>query len=272
MYLHTSYDTINLRHGADFKTQIAKDLFWVPVNVLGSSRFTNEEIYALTARKPADKIRSLGFNAYEAIQLFQCVRLFEETNDIVYFQAGERTWEMHKSGKYAVETGEGCCASAAAWFNYVIQNRYPDRGYIQYIRPDGSGHTMNYIYTNQHYYIIDLTTQIHTNAPYVPIENGDIKEYCSAQLYTGICFMTKMLLNFARYHCRIQQTAGLKFSYFSMEPYEALPPVCTAFQGDILHIYTLGCCNSILLNNMELQTKGGFKLPRRWIAYSDDYK
>lgn len=272
VYLDSSYDTINLRHTAKFKTRISNNLFWVPVNRLGNSRFTNQELYQLTNEKSADEVKLLGLNAYEAIQLFQCVRPFNETNDIVYFQNGGKTWQLHKSGRYAVETGEGCCSSAAAWFNYVIQNRYPDRGYIKYVRPDASGHIMNYIYMDHHYYIIDMTTQIHTNAHLVPVENGDIQCYCASTLYTGICYEAESLLDFARYHCKIQQTAGFKFSYFSMEPYDATPPTCTTIRNQTVYISTTGYYKSILLNNVGVTNEDDFELPPYLITYSNHYK
>ena len=83
------------------------------------------------------------------------VRHFEESNDIIIKEFEQVPWQLHKSGKYAYETNHGCCASSAAWLNYVVGDLYSEKGYFQWIRPDGSGHVINYFYVNDQYYLVD---------------------------------------------------------------------------------------------------------------------
>ena len=40
-------DTWNLRDSADFEIRVADDVWWVPANVLGRTRYTNEQIASI---------------------------------------------------------------------------------------------------------------------------------------------------------------------------------------------------------------------------------
>lgn len=49
------YDCMHLRNDAEFETKIGKNIFWVPVNTLGKTRYTNDEIYQMITLSPCEK-------------------------------------------------------------------------------------------------------------------------------------------------------------------------------------------------------------------------
>jgi len=270
--MSTQYDTINLRHRADFRIKIASNLYWVPVNILGRSRFTNFELRKLTLCKSASEIQSLELNVYEAIQLFQCVNPFLEENDIIYYEYDGKIWQLNKSGRYAVESGKGCCSAAATWLNYIVQKKYQSRGYIFITRPNASGHIMNYIYENKKYYIIDMTTQIRSNACAVPVETGNFSDYCAAAIYTGICYEAESLSDFVKYHNRLNLAADYKMSYFSLEATEAIPASCVEQKDGEMRLFTSGEYRSILYSNIHYVRVKDFYIPDKYVEYTEKYK
>lgn len=46
---------MHLRNDAEFETKIGKNIFWVPVNTLGKTRYTNDEIYQMITLSPCEK-------------------------------------------------------------------------------------------------------------------------------------------------------------------------------------------------------------------------
>lgn len=231
-------------HESCFLTRISPNLYWVPFNSLGKSRYRNDEMRLVISKKKPDEIKALKLNLYEAIQLFQASG-FQEVNDIERYDENGTIWEIHKSGKFAVEANQGCCSTAAAWLNYVVSEKYPQRGYLHYIRPDGSGHVANYLNVENYYYIVDMTTQTSNNVDGSPKETGVIRDYLASEYNTGICFRANSLLDFARYHARIQKTKGFHFSYFEIPPDLALPPCYIEYIDDILYIHQMTKANKI---------------------------
>ncbi|MBC8559266.1 hypothetical protein [Fumia xinanensis] len=271
MKITDGYDTINLNHAASFYTRIAKGLYWVPVNMLGKSRYTNEQLFFLTRSKSAQEVQNLKLNAYEALQLFQVIKKFSSDEDIVFWNDGQHNWELHKSGRFAFETNHGCCASAAAWFHYVLSRSYEQVGYLGYIRPDLSGHVMNYIYHNSHYYIIDPTTQVATNAVEVPVESGTFDIYRKAKLSTGVCYLAESLLDYANYHLRLQKIKSFTFSYYCLPGFECIPAHFLTHDNDVIHLYAPQPYQFILNTHIQFHHVPQVVFPTKYNKYSDRY-
>ena len=72
-------DTVNLRENAAFYTKIYPGVYWIPVNTLGKSRLTNEDIEKLKNKSPEIKREKIK-NLYELIQLLQ-IGGFEVVDD-----------------------------------------------------------------------------------------------------------------------------------------------------------------------------------------------
>ena len=88
-----AYNTINLRHEATFKTCIYKNVYWVPFHTLGESRYQNEELEEMNEKTPFIFGTEIHLNVYEAIQLYQMVRHFEESNDIIIKEFEQVPWQ-----------------------------------------------------------------------------------------------------------------------------------------------------------------------------------
>lgn len=265
------YDTINLRHNATFCTRIAKGLYWIPVNKLGKSRYTNKQLFNLTSNKSAQEVQNLKLNAYESLQLMQIVNKFVSDDDIVFWNNGTQNWQLHKSGRFAYETNHGCCASAAAWFRYVISKSYKKIGYVGYIRPDLTGHIINYIYHDSHYYILDPTTQTATNAVDVPVETGSFDTYRKAELSTGVCYLAESLFDYANYHSRLQKVKGFLFSYYWLSDYECIPPNFVTHDNTYIHLYSTKPHKVILNTQIQFHYTPQVVLPLKYKQYSDLY-
>ncbi|GHU76490.1 hypothetical protein FACS189461_4100 [Spirochaetia bacterium] len=218
-----SCNTINLIHNAQFEVLISNDLFWVPVNRLGNTRYKNGDIKKLAPLNPAEK-KTMVTNAYEAVQLFQ-IGQFEDREDVLYMEYNGKEWEHHKPGYYAVLDNYGCCSSIAAWFDYLLGDIYQDRGYIMFSRPDGSGHVMNYVFFDNAYYILDLTAMTYEKAGDCCRETGIKKDYIRSKYATGCCFKTSSISSFVKFHSRIQLFHGFEFLYSKIPSCSYLPPL-----------------------------------------------
>ena len=168
------YDTDNLRYDADFTIKVSDGVWWVPANVLGTTRYTNREMAEIALHSPEEKQAEIS-TLYEAIQLFQ-VSGFTNDEDNVRITEDGISWEHHKPGRDAVRTNTGCCAAKANWLAYILEGDYERVGYIAWNPPEGVGHVFNYILQDGWYYVVDLTAYLAEDIAKVP-ESGNLGEY-----------------------------------------------------------------------------------------------
>jgi hypothetical protein len=170
-------DTINLRNAAEFEIEVFPDVFWIPANMLGHTRYTEEDIKSILLLSPSEKQSKIN-NLYEAIQLYQAskfkgmidnVRVLEEDTVIL--------WVFHKTGFDSVRTNEGCCAADSNWLSYILDDNYDEIGCFCFCQSDGNGHITNYIKHNGWYYFLDMMMQRYDSVQDTVSENGDIDDY-----------------------------------------------------------------------------------------------
>ena len=137
-------DLKTLRHDADFELEVYPGVYWVPANALGSSRYTNADIYQMLDASPEDK-QQLISTLYEALQLYQIGNFTSSDDNIRIFENGIN-WEHHKPGYYAVLSNSGCCATDSNWLRYILSSDYEQVGYLATSQRDGGGHVYNYIF------------------------------------------------------------------------------------------------------------------------------
>lgn len=205
------YDTNILDYDARFEVPVDRNVWWVPVNTLGSTRYTNREIAGMVESSPEEKQEKIS-TLYEAIQLFQ-ISNFTYSEDNVRIPEGEQSyWEHHKPGRDAVRTNTGCCAADSNWLNYILAGDYEQVGFFDWSYPDGNGHVINYIYQDGWYYFLDLMTY---EAEYVlnaAPETGSIITYRnSAQAAAGL-HKVKNPEDYVKYRLR-NDTPALFFLY-----------------------------------------------------------
>lgn len=176
--IKTLSDTPNLRLNADFDIEVVDGVYWIPINSLGKTRYSNEQIVAMINQSPEQKqaaIRTL----FEAIQLYQ-VSKFKGVYDNIKIEENGILWEHHKPGYDSVRTNEGCCASDASWLIYLLKNDYDEIGTCGFGQHDGNGHIINYIKHNGWYYFIDMMQYRLDSIPTSGTETGLIKDYQKA--------------------------------------------------------------------------------------------
>lgn len=205
----------------NFETFIAKDLFWVPMNTLGDSVYSSEEIESICNLEPEVK-KDRIHNLYEAVQFF-FISGFEYILDVKYVKIKGNEWEVHKTGEMAVKSNCGCCASLSAWLNFFIYDKYDETGYLTFSRPDGSGHVMNYIKQGQWFYTIDLTPYAMKNGIDVFEESGKRKDLIKNYNITGILLRCQDLTSFCKFYDKVQNYGGHKFLYFKHHTKEVSP-------------------------------------------------
>lgn len=147
-------NTGNYSGSIEFETEVYPGVFWVPVNTLGKSRYTNEQM-AEISQMPIEKRRTLICNLYEAVQLFQ-ISDFKGVFDNVNYWINDVQWQIHKSPEDAILTNEGCCATDTNWLAYFIKDKYDSVGSFCYANADGNGHITTYIRYDNYYYFLDM--------------------------------------------------------------------------------------------------------------------
>lgn len=204
-------DLLTLRHEADFEISVAKDVFWVPVNILGKSGYTNAEIFQMTSETPETRQREIH-TLYEALQLYQ-VGSFAASDDNVRMRENGIDWEHHKPGFYAVATNNGCCATSANWLNYILAGDYEEVGFVATSQRDGNGHIYNYLYQDGWYYFIDLT-HYRTDWIATAVEDGNLDSYYGSDFILGNCHKAASVQAFVDYvQANFNDPPGLMFRY-----------------------------------------------------------
>ena len=172
-----SKNTINLRDSAEFEIEVYPNIFWIPANSLGHTRYTDEDIQDMLSLNPTEKRQKID-NLYEALQLYQVSR-FKGVIDNVRILEEETVvmWVFHKNGFDAVRTNEGCCAADSNWLSYILDGRYDEIGCLGFCQSDGNGHITNYIKQGEWYYFLDMMMQRYDSAQDIGVENGNIDDY-----------------------------------------------------------------------------------------------
>lgn len=205
------FDTENLRINANYEIEVFEDVYWVPVNQLGGTRYTNSMIKDMLILSPEQKQQKIS-TLYEAIQLYQASN-FKGVVDNYHFEG----WEFHKPGYHAVRTNEGCCASNSNWLSFLIHDKYEQMGFIQYSQKDSNGHILNYIFHNGWYYFIDMMMYRNDSLPYAGKETGTISGYKDGELIAGNFHKSRLPQSYVNYCLNKFREAPVLFSFSSQK-------------------------------------------------------
>lgn len=144
----------NYSNDAYFRYEVYPGVVQVPVNTLGKTRYTDEQMKEISRLDIADRQKLIS-NLCEAIQLFQ-VSNFRGVLDNRDFFIGSVHWQTHKSLKDAVLSNEGCCATDTNWLSFFLKGKYDFIGSFCFGCPDQNGHITTYILHDGFYYFIDM--------------------------------------------------------------------------------------------------------------------
>lgn len=206
-------NTNNLIDKASFETMLYNNTFWVPVNTLGKTRYTNNEfkdhILKLSPKERVESIHTL----YEAIQLLQ-IGNFIVKDDNTYIKLNGTIWEFHRDGEESFLSNSGCCASIASWLCYVLQNKYEEIGIISMSSLSGNGHVINYIKHNGELYIIDVFSMTNRFANIICSETGKKADYRKTQLPTSVLLKVNRFSSFANFFAKFMFSRSSEYLFF----------------------------------------------------------
>lgn len=224
-----------LRNEANFEVKLYKDLTWVPVNSLGKGRYTNIESVNALLLPPTDRRKLFG-NLYEVLQSF-LLSNFKYIMDVEYSDFKGVIWEIHKTAEEIVYSNSGCCYAVASWVKYFLDEIYEENGFLSFVRPNGTGHVMNYIRHNGWYYVIDLTPYVLSEKYKMFYESGNKIDYLRSNNVTGILTKCKELKSYALYYDRLQSVGGFNFIYFISKEKNVVPIAIRQTDNKIAVIY-----------------------------------
>lgn len=148
------YHIGNYDNDACFRYEVYPGVDQIPVNALGKTRYTNEEMAGISHLAIGEKRKLIG-NLYEAVQLFQ-VSNFRGILDNKDYYIDHVHWQTHKSPEMSVLSNEGCCATDTNWLSYFLKDKYEFTGSFCFGHPDQNGHITTCILHCGRYYFIDM--------------------------------------------------------------------------------------------------------------------
>lgn len=187
----------NYFYDLQFRNEVYDSVYWVPINTLGKTRYTNDEMLAVSKLPLPEKRKSIG-NLYEAIQLFQ-VSEFGGVLDNKDFWIDGVHWQRHKSPEEAVLSNEGCCATDTNWLSYFLKDRYDFTGSLCFGNADGNGHITSYIRQNNTYYFIDMMMCRKDSQAYFCKENATLSEW-QETAWEGFLYECKEPIKMCRFY------------------------------------------------------------------------
>lgn len=218
-------DTINLRENADFEVSVGKNILWVPYNLLGKSKWTNDDLREIDNLK-VDEIQKCITVPYEIAQFVQ-VNQYKRNVDIKFVYLSGRKWEIHRSGKAVLNNKNGCCSTYASLFNFLLSDNFSDIYNLCIVANDGWGHAMNYIKLNGYCYFFDISAQICDYIKFIPKETGNKADFATRKILTGCCLKSITVEDFINFFMKYQRFDHNKRSFvFYSTKTKSIPPIC----------------------------------------------
>lgn len=229
------YNTDILRHDAHFEVKIAEDIYWVPANIIGKTRYSNLDIERMRLLSPDIKKENIN-NLYEALQLFQ-ISDFVAVDDVMHISYQGENWEKYKSGYFSVLSNCGCCSSDANWLLYILDKKYSEVGIISLIRSTGTGHVFNYIYHEGWYYIVDLQIYEKSHKQFACVETGRLKDYLQGVALTKVIIKTSSLKRYAQYYEDMNRNNDIEIILFQQRNMESAPISVRKQKNRLIYVY-----------------------------------
>lgn len=229
-----SFDTWNLRNDAAFEVQLSKDIYWIPFNTFGKTRYTNGDINKLSTVS-IEQQRKKIINLYEAVQLFQNIE-FEILSDKPYFITPDGLkWQYQFSPKQVCDHLKGSCCEIAIWLDFYVSSLFDETGYILIQRPS-NGHVMNYLRSGNNYYFVDLESHHPRYMKNALKETGSKKDYFSTNFFTNALIKSSSIQNYITYYKKIISFSNSEFSFYRM-PGGIIPPIACEIRENEKKVY-----------------------------------
>lgn len=191
-------DTGVYSNSVEFEVEVYPNVYWVPLNTLGKSRYTDVDMQSIKKLSPEEKKNAIH-NLYEAVQLFQASD-FQGTFDNINHWIDKTTlWQIHKNPKDAVNSNNGCCASDTNWLAYFLSGKYQSICSFCYANEDGNGHITSCIKQNDWFYFLDMMMCRNDSQAYLCQENGVIEDFMDSE-WAGFLYKCKAPVDFCLFH------------------------------------------------------------------------
>ncbi|MBQ2916305.1 MAG: hypothetical protein IJE51_05890 [Clostridia bacterium] len=213
----TDKDLFNHFDSVQFETEVYPGVYWVPLNTLGKTRYTNEQVkefVSLSAQEKKEKINNL----YEAVQLFQASEFRGVYDNVDHKINSNILWQTHKNQIEAVKSNEGCCATDTNWLAYFIQDKYDKISSFCYANEDGNGHITTCIQQNSEFYFLDMMMCRNDSQPYLSKETGILSDLLEKE-WAGFLYKCKDPLDFCKFHISrcAEKNRSIPFGFYMRE-------------------------------------------------------
>lgn len=229
-----SFNTWNLRNDAEFEVLIAKDIYWIPLNTFGKTRYSNDQISKLS-ELPIEQQKEHISNLYEAVQFFQNIE-FKILSDKPYFITLDKLkWQYQFPPKQVCYDRKGSCCEIAIWLDHYVSSFFDETGYILIQRPS-NGHVMNYFRSGNNYYFVDLESYHQRYIDYALEETGNRRDYFATKFFTNALIKSSSIQNYIAYYKKIISFLNTEFSFYRM-PGGDIPPIACEISENKKKVY-----------------------------------
>lgn len=192
-----SKDIGNYLDDISFETEVYPGVYWIPLNALGKTRYTNEQMMDVVQMSFEQKKAAIS-NLYEAVQLFQLSE-FKGVMDNADHWVDSIHWQTHKNQEQAVFSNEGCCATDTNWLAFFIKDHYDFVCSFCYANQDGNGHITTCIQQDAQYYFIDMMMCRKDSQNYFCKETGIVTDFMDTE-WAGYLYKCRNPVDFCRFN------------------------------------------------------------------------
>jgi hypothetical protein len=183
-----NYNIENLKNDAHFEIPIYSDIFWVPYNCLGKTKYTNNDMIELI--NCGDNIKNILTTPYEIAQYIKNARFIRFDDCIV-----DKNIYMHQSGYSALIKKRGSCSSFSGAFYYLLHDIYTTYN-LCILNNKGTGHAMNIIKQGDYFYFFDLYSQLSEFSENAAVESGNKIDFTRSGNMFASCLKTYKVENY----------------------------------------------------------------------------
>lgn len=206
------YDTVLLRNSISYETAVGADSKWVPSSRLGKGEMTNEAVQNLLTVESHAKAGSITV-LYDALRLLQVNREFAlgDTGQRVKETDSGRIWAFNPGGRDTLRVNRGNEISINQTLAYLLNQDYPENGFLLVLNKDGSHRLLNYFgrvriekeedpkkeneyifVSYPEYYMVDGAAYLfNAESPAAP-ETGVIKDFSAVRSTSNVLMASKL--------------------------------------------------------------------------------
>lgn len=218
----------------DYRTRIAKGLYWVPARILGECHYSKSEI-ELISRMSLQEMTGKIKNLSEAIEIFVASKY--RCKNITYTVINNGLeWECHPSIENFFQGKAGDCASAAAWLTTVLSECYDSIEQLLIFRDNDSGHVINVIKHNSSFYFVDMYLHLVEYQKCICPESGKLIDFAKQTYITSVVYESDKIETFVDFYSKVMKNHVKEHIFFVLKA-EMMPPIASKKNDGELLVY-----------------------------------